>query len=451
MKRIRTSFVASAYVQQLRSAPLSAPTVHLKEAAQRLSDHFMDRAKTEPPLYEDIMRAGLGEPLAVQRMKMRIAALVHDCAIVVDEATLYEHGDVTECLFANICGAGPIEDIRQQPDVEEVQVIGKHIFVVQGGVSKRHARTFDCIEDVRIVQDRLSLCGKKPISERQPVVHSYLWNRSRLVMTREPYSDVPSIHIRNFIVKDCSLDALVSLGTIDDQMAQLLRLLVLHHASIVIGGGTNTGKTTMLFALASEIPEHERIRTLETDFEIALRERLRGARNILALRESTEAQLTMERAFVPMLLMSPEWIVVGEVKGAEAAQLIQGALRGHDVLGTMHTKYRQALLSDIVDMMKMDGRAHDEAMCRRRIARAIDIVVFVRRVLVDGVWRRVVTEISEVYVNEADEPCIAPLVVWDHARACWNWTGATLSASLREHVSARGAQAEAYRELGVWS
>lgn len=186
-----------------------------------------------------------------------------------------------------------------------MQVIGCDIYLLRGGEMIRHHRKFASLADVLLLQDRLSLCGKKPINQRQPFIQSYMWNRSRLVMTRPPYSDVPSIHIRNFIVKDVTLGHLVELQTIDHRMARLLQLLIRYHASFLIGGGTATGKTTFLFALAQEIPQNERIRTLEKEFEVALRERLRGTRNILAVREVEEIGLTMEESFKPLLVMSP--------------------------------------------------------------------------------------------------------------------------------------------------
>ncbi|HZG74792.1 MAG TPA: ATPase, T2SS/T4P/T4SS family, partial [Paenibacillus sp.] len=325
------------------------------------------------------------------------------------------------------------------------------IYIIRGGRQTLHHRTFSSLEEVRLVQDRLALCGKKPISERQPFVQSYLWNRSRLVMTREPYTDVLSIHIRNFIVRDVTLERLVELGTIDEPTSELMALLVRYHASFLIGGGTNTGKTTFLFALASEIPEEERIRTLEKEFEIALRERLGERRNILAAREPIEADLPMEDAFKPLLVMSPEWIVVGEAKGAEVSQMVQGALRGHDVMGTMHTKYRESFLSDVVDMLKQDGRSHEIADAERRVARAFNILVFLRLVKDGERMRRVVTEVTELHVDEGGAPVARPLVLWDYERKSWSFTGATLSAPLRNHLLSRGAEPAEFRRLGVWT
>ncbi|WP_281889655.1 ATPase, T2SS/T4P/T4SS family [Paenibacillus sp. YYML68] len=437
-----------------QAGPLSSTreerSMSLADASMLIYEHLTERSKTDQPLYDDIVQAGLGEPLAQRRMKAVIDMLLIEYRIHVDAGTLIPSLTPTESIFAETCGAGLIEDLYRLPDVEEVQVIGHHIYLLKGGQMERHERVFASCEAVLRLQDRLALCGKKPINERHPFVQSYMWNRSRLVMTRPPYSDVPSIHIRNFIVKDVTLEQLVELGTLNTRMAQLLRLLVRHHASILIGGGTATGKTTFLFALANEIPEHERIRTLEKEFEVALRERLRGTRNILAVREVEDMKLTMEEAFKPLLVMSPHWVIVGEAKGAEVSQMVQGALRGHDMMGTMHTKYRESFISDVVDMIKQDGRHHDTADTICRVARAFNIIVFLRIVQVDGKPRRIVTEITELYVDREGAVQIKPLVEWSYMKQCWQFTEHRFSHSLTGHLLANGAQAADFEELGVW-
>ncbi|MED4604155.1 ATPase, T2SS/T4P/T4SS family [Paenibacillus validus] len=468
--RPRVRFDAARYVKELTQAgqhfvrnglvanPANAAAAEtrrerrlpLKAAAALIYEHLTERSKTDQPLYEDIIQAGLGEPMAQWRMKAVIETLLVEYRLHVEPSTLIAPLTPTECIFAETCGAGLIEDLYRLPDVEEVQVIGADIFLLKGGRMERHSRTFSSLEDVLRLQDRLALCGKKPINERKPFVQSYMWNRSRLVMTRPPYSDVPSIHIRNFIVKDVTLSQLVGLQTLNEPMAELLRLLVRHHASLLIGGGTATGKTTFLFALAGEIPESERIRTLEKEFEVALRERLRGKRNILAVREVEDIQLSMEESFKPLLVMSPHWVIVGEAKGAEVAQMVQGALRGHDMMGTMHTKYRDSFVSDVVDMIKQDGRHHDAGDAMRRVARAFNVLIFLRLVNVAGRPVRVVTEITELSVNERQEVCVRPLVEWDYAAQTWRFTGQRFSKSLTDHLLAGGAQPGDFQALGVW-
>ncbi|WP_223275806.1 ATPase, T2SS/T4P/T4SS family [Paenibacillus elgii] len=424
--------------------------IPLADAVKLVYEHLTERSKKDQALYEDILQAGLGEPLAQVRMKAVIDTLLTEYRIDIEPDTLTPPLTPTECVFADTCGAGLIEDLYRLPDVEEVQVIGCDIFLLRGGEMIRHARRFASLADVLLLQDRLALCGKKPINERQPFIQSYLWNRSRLVMTRPPYSDVPSIHIRNFIVKDVTLELLADLHTLNEPMARLLRLLVRYHASFLIGGGTATGKTTFLFALAQEIPENERIRTLEKEFEVALRERLRGNRNILAVREVDEIGLSMEESFKPLLVMSPHWVIVGEAKGSEVSQMVQGALRGHDMMGTMHTKYRDSFISDVVDMIKQDGRQHDQTDTVRRVARAFNLIVFLRLVRIGGKPVRVATEITELSVDERQTVHIRPLVEWDFQRQMWRFTGERFSRSLMDHLVANGANPDEFRELGVW-
>ena len=421
----------------------------LAEAAALVHEHLTGRASKDPVLHRDILQAGLGDPQAREGMKAIIETLLMEYRIDIDPGTLIDGCTPTESIYAETCGASLVEDLLQLPDVEEVQVIGCDIFLLRNGEQFLHHRSFPSLEAVRILQDRLALCGKKPIHERQPVLQTYLWNRSRLVMTREPYTDVPSIHIRNFIVKDVNLDKLVELETIDESSAQLLKRLVRYHASFLIGGSTNTGKTTFLFALAQETGEQERIRTLEKDFEIALRERLKGKRNILAAREAEDLHLTMEEAYKPLLVMSPHWVILGEAKVAEVAQAVQGSLRGHDVMATMHTKYRESFLSDVEDMIKQDGRSHDHGDTQSRIARAFNIVVFLRLLRVNGRNRRVVTEITELYVDGEGKARAKPLVEWSFADQTWRRTGEPLSTPLINHLIASGASLSELQELGV--
>lgn len=422
----------------------------LKQAVSLIYEHISEMTKENEQLRDDVLLAGLGNPVAQEKVKAVIRNLLSEYRIEVDESTLIHPMNATESIFAQTCGAGLLEDLYREKDVEEVQVVGREIFLVRNGQPERHHRMFESLEEVRLLQDRLALCGKKPINEKNPVLQSYMWNRSRLVMARENYSDIPIINIRNFIVRDVSLDGLVLLKTINPQMAALLKHLVRYHASIVVGGSTNTGKTTFLFSLAQEIPENERIITLEKEFEIALRDRLKGVRNIVALREVSEIGLTMEEAFKPILVMSPKWVIVGEAKGAEVAQMIQGSLRGHDVMGTLHTKYRDSFISDVVDMVKQDGRQRDDQDLKSSIARAFNILIFLRLLKVNGETRRVVTEITELYTDADRNVYINPLVLWNYEKNDWEFTGNQISSNLVEHMLPYGADLDVFRRLGVY-
>ncbi|MEX2461005.1 MAG: ATPase, T2SS/T4P/T4SS family [Paenibacillaceae bacterium] len=424
--------------------------IPLSQAVDLIYEHITELSKGNNELRQYVLDAGLGNPMAQDKMKAMVDNLLVEHRIEVEEATLIEPMNATESIFALTCGAGLLEDLYRMKDVEEVQVVGVDIFIIRNGESLPHPRKFASLQEVRLLQDRLALCGKKPINEKNPVLQSYMYNRSRLVMARENFSDVPLICIRNFIVRDVTLDALIQLGTIDDRMAQLLQYFVKFHASIIVGGSTNTGKTTFLFALAQQIPIRERIITLEKEFEISLRERLNGKRNIVSLREVTETDLPMEEAFKPILVMSPKWVVIGEAKGAEVSQMIQGSLRGHDVMGTIHTKYRESFMSDVVDMVKQDGRIHGDHNLKGRIARAFNIIIFLRLIHINGVNRRVVTEITELYADSEDQVYVNPLIVWNYETQTWEATGNKLSKYMMEHMITYNADAETFRRLGVY-
>jgi pilus assembly protein CpaF len=424
--------------------------VSLTQAVDLIYEHITELSKGNNELRHYVLDAGLGNPVAQDKMKAMVDNLLIEHRIEVEESTLIEPMNATESIFALTCGAGLLEDLYRMKDVEEVQVVGTDIFIIRNGESLPHPRKFGSLQEVRLLQDRLALCGKKPINEKNPVLQSYMFNRSRLVMARENYSDVPLICIRNFIVRDVTLDTLIQLGTIDSRMAQLLEYFVTYHASIIIGGSTNTGKTTFLFALAQQIPIQERIITLEKEFEISLRERLNGKRNIVSLREVTETELHMEEAFKPILVMSPKWVVIGEAKGAEVSQMIQGSLRGHDIMGTIHTKYRESFMSDVVDMVKQDGRNHEDHNLKSRIARAFNIVIFLRLICINGVNRRVVTEITELYADSEDRVYVNPLIVWNYETKAWEATGNKLSKYIMEHMITYNADVELFRRLGVY-
>jgi pilus assembly protein CpaF len=157
----------------------------------------------------------------------------------------------------------------------------------------------------------------------------------------------------------------------------------------------------------------------------------------------------MEEAFKPILVMSPNWVVIGEAKGAEVAQMIQGSLRGHDIMGTMHTKYRNSFLTDVIDMVKQDGRIHDDQSLRSRIARAFNILIFLRLIHVEGRLRRVITEITELSADENDQVSVRPIVLWNYESQTWQFTGEKLSRSLVEHMRTRQTDMNEFRRLGV--
>ncbi|MFD2613784.1 ATPase, T2SS/T4P/T4SS family [Paenibacillus gansuensis] len=388
---------------------------------------------------EIIHQAGLGNPLAQEQVKSMIKKILQDRQIYVSSGPLPDRMTLSDAVFSLSIGAGYIEDLYKDKDVEEVQVNDCDIYVMKNGISVKHARRFDSTEQVVRLQERLALYGRARINEQNPICHTYMYNRARLTMTQPNYSAFPTITIRNFILKDPSLDSLMEQGTLNRSMARFLSLMVQYHASIIVAGGTKTGKTTTLYALAKEIPRKERVLTLETEFEMMLHERLGGGRNIIPFQAVTELGISMEEAFKPLLRNSPDRIIVGEIRGAEASQAVQAALRGHDTMVTLHSKFRSMIVSDIMDMVKQDGRTHDDRMLRHRIARAFNIVVFQRLIKINEFKsRRVITEISEIRASDDGEVSVVPLYLWNYSQGEWERTEHEVSDELIAHMESYG-------------
>jgi pilus assembly protein CpaF len=399
---------------------------------------------------EMIHQAGLGNPTAQEKVKALIKQIINDKMLYATIGQLQERMSLSDAVFALTVGAGYIEDLYKGKDIEEVQVNNTEIYIMKDGISVKYPRHFDSVEQVIRLQERLALYGRARINEQHPICHTYMYNKARLTMTQSPYSAFPTIAIRNFILKDPSLTALIERGTLNQPMAELLALLVKYHASIIVAGGTKTGKTTTLYALAKEIPIVERILTLETEFEMMLHERLPG-RNIVPFQALPEHNISMEEAFKPLLRESPDRIIVGEIRGSEASQAVQAALRGHDTMVSLHSKYRSMIITDIMDMVKQDGRTHDDTMLKNRIGRAFNIVIYQRFVKVNEYKsRRVMTEITEIVPTESGEIKMRPLFLWNLEDKSWERTEHSISSELMEHMASYGATTEEFKSKGLY-
>ncbi|WP_182101715.1 ATPase, T2SS/T4P/T4SS family [Niallia taxi] len=400
---------------------------------------------------EAIHEAGLGNPVAQEKIKAIIKKIINEKRLHATSGQLLDSMSLADAVFALSIGAGLIEDLYRSKDVEEVQVNDTSIYVMKDGVAQLHPRRFETTEQVIRLQERLALYGRKRISEQNPIVSTNMWNRSRLTMTQPNYSAFPTITIRNFIMKDPSLDTLIEKGTINKDMSELLKLMVKYHASMIVAGPTKSGKTTTLYSLAKEIDPTERVLTLETEFEMMLHERLEGNRNIIPFQAVPELGITMEEAFKPLLRNSPDRILVGEIRGSEASQAVNAALRGHDTMITVHSKYRNMLVTDMMDMIKQDGRSHDDTMLKNRIGRAFNVVVYQRLVKENEYQaRRVMTEITEIRPLENGDIETVPLFIWNARTNEWEKTGNKVSDELMEHFISYGATPAEFEKLGVY-
>ena len=303
---------------------------------------------------------------------------------------------------AEAIGLGPLEPFLDDESISEVMVNGPDkIFIERRGKVERSTTRFTSVESLMSIIERIVTPLGRRIDEGSPMVDARLADGSRVNAIIPPLSLIgPVLTIRKFSKQRFSLDSLVELDSLSVGMAAFLKLCVKHHKSIVVSGGTGSGKTTFLNALSDHIPENERIVTIEDAAELQL-----GQDHVVSL-ESRPAnvegkgQVAIRDLVRNALRMRPDRIVIGECRGGEALDMLQAMNTGHEgSLTTAHANTPRDLLSRLEVMVLMAGMDMPVRVIREQIASAVDIVVQQTRMR-DG--RRRVTSIVEIDGMEGD-------------------------------------------------
>jgi pilus assembly protein CpaF len=293
-------------------------------------------------------------------------------------------------------GLGPLEPLLSDPSVDEVMVNGPgEVYVERGGKLRRTGVTFAAEAELMHAIERVLAPLGRRVDEAAPLCDARLPDGSRVNVVIPPLSlSGPCLTVRRFRHEGFSLRELVDRGTMPGEVAELLALCVAARAAVLVSGGTGSGKTTTLGALSGAIPGEERIVTIEDAAELRLRQR-----HVVRL-ESRPANLegrgevTIRQLVVNALRMRPDRIVVGEVRGPEALDMLQALNTGHDgSLTTVHANSPADALRRVETLALMAGVGLPHAAVRDQVASAIDVVVHQAR-LPDG--SRVVESVSEV-------------------------------------------------------
>jgi pilus assembly protein CpaF len=305
-------------------------------------------------------------------------------------------------LADDVMGHGPLERLLADDSVSEIMVNGpREVWIEREGILHRTtARFTDESQLRRIINKMVAEVGRR-IDESQPMVDARMPDGSRINAIIPPLSlSGALLTIRRFGSERPDLDALVRLGTLSPETTELLRRCVEARLNVLISGGTGAGKTTLLNALSGAIPDSERIVTIEDAAELRLVQRhvLRlecRPRNI-----EGEGEITIRDLVRNSLRMRPDRIVVGEVRGAEALDMLQALNTGHDgSLSTMHANSPRDALARLETMVLMAGYDLPLRAIRQQIAAALDLIVHLER-LHDG--SRKVMAITEVQRMESD-------------------------------------------------
>ena len=366
------------------------------------------------------LRARLMREMSPENAEEDAAVMRKITALVAEEhqkapMPLAERSRLAQGLFAAVRGLGILQELVEDPAVTEIMVNGpERVFVEKEGQIRRWERAFASEETLMDLVRQIAGRCDRVINEQSPVVDARLADGSRVCAVVPPVSlGGAALSIRKFPDEPITMDGLVRRETISREAADFLAMLVRSGYSILIGGGTSAGKTTFLNALSACIPKGERVITVEDNAEL----RLQGLENLVRLEAKASnlegaSEVTIRDLVRASLRMRPDRIVVGEVRGGEAVDLLQALNTGHDgSLSTIHANSAEDMISRL-EMMVLMAFPLPLPAIRRQIASGVEVMVHLRR-LKDG--RRRVAEIVETDGLAGENVRLRKLYVWDEA------------------------------------
>lgn len=328
--------------------------------------------------------------------------------------SIEQHVSIVEQIYSSIRGFGLLDSIIKDDTITEVMINGpEDIFIEQNGRLFKLEKQFESerrLEDV--IQRIVGLAGRE-VNQANPICDTRLPDGSRVNVVLPPVALCgPTLTIRKFSKTPMTIERLIKYGSITAEIAEKLELLVKAKYNIFICGGTGSGKTTFLNALSNYIPKDERVITIEDSAEL----QIVGVANLVRLetRNANAAgvgQITIRDLIKSSLRMRPERIVVGEVRGGEALDMLQAMNTGHDgSLSTGHANSTQDMLSRLETMVLQGAPGLPLEAIRQQIASAVDIIIHLSRLRDKS---RKTMEITEVVGYKDGQIVLNPLYVFE--------------------------------------
>ncbi len=362
---------------------MSARERHVTELAATLRGRLVERRRAEAA-------AGRG---GAPDLEQTVRELVDEEAAILGRE---DRAEIAARVIRDSVGLGPLEILLADPQVEEVMVNGPdRVFVERGGRIEATSIGFADEEELRNAIERILAPLGRRVDELSPMVDARLADGSRVNVVIPPLAiDGPAISIRRFGAERPGPDRLVAMGTLDPAQRERLEEAVRARRSVLVSGGTGSGKTTLLNALSSFLAPDERVVTIEDAAELRLQQP-----HVVRL-ESRPAgvegrgEVTIRDLLRNALRMRPDRIVIGEVRGPEALDLLTALNTGHDgALSTVHANSPRDAIARLETLALMAGVGLPHEAIAEQVRRGIDLVAHLRR-LPDGSRR--VTEIAEV-------------------------------------------------------
>lgn len=321
---------------------------------------------------------------------------------------------IVKQVYSSIRGFGLLDSIISDDSITEVMINGAdNIFIEKSGKLQKLDKQFESqrrLED--IIQRIVGLAGRE-VNQANPIVDTRLPDGSRVNVVLPPIALCgPTMTIRKFSKTPMTIERLIQYGSLTQEIADKLELLVRAKYNIFICGGTGSGKTTFLNALSNYIPKDERVITIEDSAEL----QITGVENLVSLETrnanaSGAGQITIRDLIKSSLRMRPERIVVGEVRGGEALDMLQAMNTGHDgSLSTGHANSTRDMLSRLETMVLQGAAGLPLEAIRQQIASAVDIIIHLSRLRDHS---RKTMEITEVVGYENGEIVLNPLYVFE--------------------------------------
>lgn len=329
---------------------------------------------------------------------------------------LKEKVQLRQELFYSVRKLDVLQELIEDESVTEIMVNGPDaVFVEREGRLSRWNKAFTSREKLEdVIQQIVGKCNRV-VNESMPIVDARLEGGARVNAVVYPVAlNGPILTIRRFPDTPMSMERLIAIGSLTAECAEFLGKLVKARYSIIIGGGTGSGKTTFLGALSHYIPEDERVITIEDNAEL----KLQGIPNLVRLEAKSAnieggVSVTIRDLIKAALRMRPDRIIVGEVRGGEAVDMLQALNTGHDgSLGTAHANSSRDMLSRLETMTLMGVELPLEAI-RRQIASGVDILIHLGRMRDKS---RKVLEIAEVCSFENGEIRLQTLYTWQEEK-----------------------------------
>lgn len=322
-----------------------------------------------------------------------------------------------DIMLRQICddllGYGPLEPLLARDDIADIMVNGTEpIFIeVDGRVEQTQIRFRDNAQLLQVCQKIVGQVGRR-VDESSPICDARLPDGSRVNVIAPPLAvDGTSLTIRKFKREKLTLPKLVEFGSISLEGAEVLRIVGRVRCNVLVSGGTGSGKTTLLNCLSNYIDHEERVVTCEDSAELQLQQPHVVRLETRPPNLEGHGEITMRMLVRNCLRMRPERIIVGEVRGPEAFDLLQAMNTGHDgSMGTLHANSPREAMSRMEAMITMGGFSLPALTIRQMIVSSVDIIVQAAR-LRDGSRR--ITHITEVVGMEGDVPILQDLFVYE--------------------------------------